>query len=173
MLITLLSFAALAEEPGPFAEVSSFEGSYTLTIDMPAAADSVCSVTGYCDCSSTYTAQGKKVGETPDSVTFQGSWKLGDSDCHALFKGLLWAGPEAYHTVKLADDGITEWVAHRDKENTTKVTEGSKAAGQFWIDDLGLAWSKGTPATTTQSDTSDLGQGIVVTNNHTVRITLR
>ena len=40
-------------------------------------------------------------------------------------------------------------------------------------DETGLAWSAGTEATANQEDSSDIGSGIVLTNKHTLSITLR
>jgi hypothetical protein len=179
LLLTTLALAQVpAEAPaqagGPFAEITSFSATYEVAFDMDATGDRMCPMTHICDCSASYTASGTKIAEDATTVTFQGAFTAGETECYPGFS--FWTGGDgkAFHTLTFDDNGVVSmWVVHGSRENSAKRTEGIKASGQYWIDDLALAWKKGKPAATAQTGSGDLGQGLQLGNSHTATFTFK
>jgi len=181
-VLLLLSTLALAQEPaeapaedtGPFEKITSFSVSYDVSFDMDGTGDKMCLITKICDCKASYTASGTKIAEDAGTVTFEGSFTAGETECYPGFAFWTASDGTAFHTLSFDDDGVIDtWVVHGERDNSAKLPEGIKAGRQYWIDELGLTWKKGKPATAAQSGSGDIGSGLQLGNTHKAVFTFK
>jgi hypothetical protein len=127
VLSLLLLSAALADAP------ASMSVSYSTTFDLAATVDKVCPQTGLCDCTVRYEGRGTLVEASGDRWTYQGTYKVTEGSCHSAL--MLWAPSDgkAFHTVRVSGDTVTEWIAHRDRDDTTRKSTGIKEGGQVYL----------------------------------------
>lgn len=138
-LLTALLLPATATAPPP-----GFDVSYELSIQVD---DDVCSVSGICSCTASWTGRGRLTHTQPGRETFTGAWVKQQSSCHPVFDG--WAPPEgeAYHTLEFRADPhfaggvvrgpIRGWVVHTRGSDWAPRGAGtpqhSRQAGQLWL----------------------------------------
>jgi methyltransferase (TIGR00027 family) len=79
-------------------------------------------MTGICDCDVKWSGSGALQGSSGAVRTYHGTWKITHSNCADAL--LVWtpADGDAYHTVRLSDDGtkLLEWIAHDRAQDTTR-----------------------------------------------------
>ena len=152
---------------------SSIEVTYEVAYDLPAMADSVCHMTKICDCKVTWRGTGQLVAEEGSRKTFRGTYQKVSGGCHDALE--LWAPADgaAFHTLRFSADGtrVTEWIAHARADATTRITSGTKAAGQVWISDMQAPLASGV-ARHQESESGDAG-GIALKSQHQLTLRLK
>ena len=172
MLITTL-LASLALASTPAADLKVIQVEYHLTMDLDKMSDMACKISGMCDCETTYVGTGKAIGSEENAAIFQGTWAIAETTCSESFT--LWVPEDkaAHHTVRLDAKGqITEWVVHGDKDNSTPLTEGIKAGGQVYLNEMTLGFAVGTPAVHDLAE-SQSESGVGLSTTHKLTITLK
>jgi hypothetical protein len=124
MLLWLVA-PALAEAP------QQIEVTYNVKFDLPSMADSVCNVTGICDCAMTYRGSGTLQSQSGSRLTFSGTWSRAGGKCHADLVRSIWTPSDgsAFHTISLDGATVGEWVVHSSASDGSRGASGS----QFWI----------------------------------------
>ena len=186
-MILLLSLALAADPPAtsepaasepaaPTTDLSALTAmslTYDVRFDVDATGDRFCKFTKICDCTASYKGEGARPTVDGQRVTFEGRFELVKSDCSDNLTFWVPASGEAFHTLRVDDQGrIIEWVAHRDADKHAALSSKIKEGGQVWLTDMSVPWQPGVPATHTESDEGDLGQGIKLASSHDLRLTL-
>ncbi len=171
-MTTFLALSAVALAAPP--DAASIEVTYTVTYDLPPFADQVCGVTGICDCTVTWKGTGTRTATSADAVTFRGSYTKASGGCNESLQ--LWAPADgaAYHTVRFASDGrtLTEWIAHARADATTRITSGTKAAGQVWLAQMSATPGPSGAYQHEERDSGDAG-GIQISSKHALTVRLK
>lgn len=144
---------------------AQLELNYRVDFDLDAMGDKLCGLTKFCDCSSVYVGRGTLVEKTKDRWTFEGTWEITQNSCKDPLQVWLPADGKAFHSFKVVDGKMVEWVVHGDKSNHIARKEGIKEHGQFWMNELAVTWPT-KRFETTQQDNGDMGMGITLTGKH-------
>ncbi len=145
--------------------------SYVTTFDLGAMAERACAQGGLCDCTVRYEGTGTLVDQAEGRLTFQGTWAIADGRCHDAL--MLWvpADGEAFHTLRVADNVLTEWIAHDAAGDTTRKTRDIKAGGQVYLHDFAALMTDGA-AIHSESDQGKVGP-MMLKSTHSLTVKLQ
>lgn len=165
-MIAVLSALAAASPP------QAVTVTYQTRFDLGGSADQLCGVTGLCDCTVTYEGKGTFVRSTGDRHTFQGTYRRTSGSCHDILT--LWTPPDqaAYHTIRLVDGQLTEWIAHANAASIEPVRSNIKASGQVWLSDFTAAIDAASHTALHVETDSGNAAGIPIQSTHTLTVVL-
>jgi hypothetical protein len=165
---------AAATASATLASLKTVDITYHVTWDLNEKGDSMCQATQLCDCQSIYAGSGAVKEVDGNRVTFEGTWSMTANDCGDNFT--IWRPEEgstkAFHTVRFDDarQHVTEWIAHRDAEQVDPLSVGMKKRGQFWINELGAAWTPAGAVSSLQVEEDSIGFGINIQTSHDLKL---
>jgi hypothetical protein len=165
MLLVLALSPALADSP------KSIAITYTARFEMDDTGDRLCGMTGLCDCQTVYTGTGTLHEQGESRLTFTGTWKTTSNTCGDQLT--VWVPPDgkAFHTLRWSDGTLQEWVVHRDAAQHQRLTQGMKASGQYWINELAQPWKDGPQSVSIhQEDGQTLVMGVRLDGFHDLAI---
>ncbi len=164
----LILFSSLATAAPP----QTMTVSYQTTFDLGGIADQLCSATGLCDCTVTYEGRGSWVRSSGDRHTFEGTYTKTGGSCHEAL--MLWVPPTqaAYHTVRVADGAVTEWIAHARAGDDQRIQSQIKASGQVWLADFTAALDPATHTAQHVEHDNNTASGIPIASTHRLSVGL-
>jgi len=132
-----------------------------------------------CDCVNRYVGNGVAVEQEDSRVTFEGTWKLEQSDCGPDFQQLTWVDSteKAFHSFVFSSDtqNLDAWLAHGVRSASSPLPS-PKMNKQWYITQMNAAYDEVTRTAAhseVQLDASDPLAPVELTHTVTVSFNLQ
>jgi hypothetical protein len=163
------------------AAIGTIDLTYDVSFDIVQVSDEAyfCGHLGICDCTMTFAAKGQKPDATGSTyATLSGTWERTASDCSDVFEGSIWvdeSDPTAWVSLVFSDATCTEldaWVAHGDPADWEPLEADTVANQQFYVSEMGIAWTAGATGFEYHSESTDTSPGFELTVTNDVDATI-
>ena len=161
-------------------DLKGLELVYSQRVDVQGSFEATyCAQYMICDCLNLYTGTGVAIESVTNRVTFEGTWRLEQSDCHNDLQQMTWvdSSEKAFHSFVFSLDTRTvdSWLAH-GVAGSVEPLPNPKSNKQWYITQMGALYDANSPTVVhseVQADATDPLAPIELTHTVTISFSLQ